>query len=81
MALAREELLHPSEWKLTAYGGFFREENSSIRSSILQRTLKTIYFASSHASNLSVWFQGRFCVTVQVDTVRVELYRQGKSLL
>ena len=40
-----------------------------------QRTLKQMYIAFSHASDLCVWFLGGFCLTVQVDTVRVELFR------
>ena len=42
---------------------------------------KTFYTAFSHVSNLCVWFPGGVCLTVQVDTVRVELFRQGKSFL
>ena len=100
------QLLDPSEWRLAAYGGFFREENITVLGApsilyavrnaesnyppggllILFQNLALVlalckgrsnifYIAFSHASNLCVWF------IVQVDTVRVELFRQGKSLL
>ena len=107
----RLQFLDPSEWRLAAYGGFFREENIIVleaRSILfavqyaescyppgrllilsdnlapvgaLKRTLKHFDIAFSHASHLCVWFQGKFCLIVQVDKVRVELFRQGKSFL
>ena len=39
------------------------------------------YIAFRHAPNLCVWFPGRFCLTVQVDTDRFEVFRQGKPSL
>ena len=35
---------------------------------------KSVYIAFSHASNLCVWFQGRFCLSFQVDTDGDELF-------
>ena len=100
-----------SEWKLTAYGGSFREDNIIVlearallcavrRAEIRYPPGRLLIFSDNHAlfaalqmrSNifliafsralcLCVWLPGRFCPVVQVDTVRVELSRQGKSLL
>ena len=47
----------------------------------LCKGLPNIHIALSHASNLCVWYQGRICLIVQVDTVGVELLLQGKSFL
>ena len=105
------QLLDPSERRLAAYGGFFREGNIIVlearsilyavtyaesscppgRLLILSDNLVVVlalckgrsnifHIAFSPASNLSVWFQGGFCLIVQVDTIRVEFFRQGKSL-
>ena len=38
----------------------------------LCETLETFDVVFSHASDLCVWFQGKFCLIIQVDTVRAE---------
>ena len=105
------QLLDPTEWRLAAYGGFFREEhivvleartilyavrfaessyppvrllilsdNLALVLALCKKTLKN-YIAFSQASNLCVRLQGRFCLIVLVDTVGVELFREGTSFL
>ena len=107
-----EQLLNLSEWKLTAYGCFFREGNITVQEkrsifyavrdaeeryppgrffiqtgnlalvlALCKGRSNIFYMAFSHTSNLCVWLQGRFCLIFQVDAVRVELFRQGKSFL
>ena len=46
----------------------------------LQRTLMFLHCFLCHASTLCVWLQGRFCLIVQVDTVRIELHSDKGSL-
>ena len=56
-------------------------DNLALVLALCKRRSKHFYIVDSHASDLCVWFQGRFCLTFQVDSVRVELFRRGKSLL
>ena len=42
---------------------------------------KHFYIAFSYASFHCVWFQGRFCLVVQVGTLGIELHRQKKPFL
>ena len=56
-------------------------DNLALVLALSKRRSKHLALLYGHASNLCVWLQGRFCLIVQVDTVRVEWFRQGKSLL
>ena len=46
----------------------------------LQRTLNNFFIAFQSCVECCVWYQGRCCLIVQVDSVRVELFRQGNAL-
>ena len=56
-------------------------DNFALVPALCRGRSKHFDIAFSHASDLCVLFQSKFCLIVQVDTVRFGLFRRRKSFL
>ena len=53
-------------------GPILLSHNLALVLALCKKRPNIFYIAFSHASHLCVWFQGWFCLMVQVDTVRIK---------